>query len=44
MKSAFITGANGGLNYGFAEYLVSQEFLVFAGIHGGGMSKSGKSS
>lgn len=31
MKSAFITGANRGLGYGFAEYLSSNGFLVFAG-------------
>lgn len=31
MKSAFITGANRGLGYGFVEYLLSQNFIVFAG-------------
>jgi NAD(P)-dependent dehydrogenase (short-subunit alcohol dehydrogenase family) len=31
MKSAFITGANRGLGYGFVEHLLSQGFLVFAG-------------
>ncbi len=31
MKSAFITGANRGLGYGFVEYLLSKDYLVFAG-------------
>jgi NAD(P)-dependent dehydrogenase (short-subunit alcohol dehydrogenase family) len=31
MKSAFITGANKGLGYGFVEYLLGQGVLVFAG-------------
>lgn len=31
MKSAFITGANRGLGYGFAKYLASKGFLVFVG-------------
>lgn len=31
MKSAFITGANKGLGYGFVEYLLSQNILVFGG-------------
>lgn len=31
MKSAFITGANRGLGYGFVEHLLSKNFTVFAG-------------
>ncbi len=31
MKSAFITGANRGLGYGFVEYLLKEGFQVFAG-------------
>jgi NAD(P)-dependent dehydrogenase (short-subunit alcohol dehydrogenase family) len=31
MKSAFITGANRGLGYGFVEYLLADGYLVFAG-------------
>ena len=31
MKSAFITGANRGLGYGFVEHLLSQNYTVFAG-------------
>lgn len=31
MKSVFITGANRGLGYGFAEYFLSKGFQVFAG-------------
>lgn len=31
MKSAFITGANRGLGYGFVEYLLGEGYLVFGG-------------
>jgi NAD(P)-dependent dehydrogenase (short-subunit alcohol dehydrogenase family) len=31
MKTAFITGANRGLGYGFVEYLLEEGYLVFGG-------------
>ena len=33
MKSAFVTGARQGLGKGFADHLLDEGFMVFAGVH-----------